>query len=591
MNRLKHAILLSALTLACASGFGQSNVVYVWRNLAGEPGGSGNADGPGAVARFNAPDGVATDAAANVYVADYTNNTIRKISSAGRVTTLAGIPGQSGANDGPGVGALFNGPSGLRVDNAGNIYVADFGNDTIRKVTSAGVVSTLAGSAGFAGASNGVGTNALFNGPVAVALDAATNIYVADYGNNTIRKVTSTGVVTTLAGSAGQAGTNNGTGTNALFYYPCDVAVDAATNLYVPDLGNETIRKITSAGVVTTLAGVPGVSGTNNGADAVALFNTPISVALDSATNLYVADYDNNMIRKVSAAGMVTTLAGSVPQPGSADGAGTLAQFNNPSSVAVDAAANVYVADEHNHTIRLVTPAGVVSTLAGTVGQSGFKNGTGTNTLFYYPTGVAVDAATNVYVADSENNTIRKITPAGLVTTFAGSPGNSGTNDGPCTNALFYVPVGVAVDRLGNLYVADEFNYTIRKVTSNGVVTTIGGTPGVIGGADGIGAAAAFAGPTGVAVDGSGRVYVADFENNRISIGTPPPTVGVRLAGANLVVSWPSPFPEFALQQNASPANPGGWQTLSYGTNDDGTNRSVTFPSPSGKLFFRLIGT
>ena len=205
------------------------------RVLAGVPGGVGSVDGTGAAARFDAPWGVAVDGAGNVYVADTANRTIRKVTTAGEVTTLAGSPGQSGSADGTGAAARFYEPAGVAVDGVGNVYVADYGNSTIRKVTAAGVVTTMAGSPGQWGSADGTGAAASFGEPEGVAVDGAGNVYVADLDNNTIRKVTAAGVVTTLAGSPGQWGSAGGTGTAARFYYPQGVAVDSDGNVYVAD--------------------------------------------------------------------------------------------------------------------------------------------------------------------------------------------------------------------------------------------------------------------------------------------------------------------------------------------------------------------
>jgi sugar lactone lactonase YvrE len=311
--------------------------------------------------------------------------------------------------------------------------------------------STLAGSAGSYGSTNGTGSAAQFNAPFAVAVDSAGNVYVADTANDTIRKVTPAGAVSTLAGKAGSSGSKDATGSAARFYNPSGVAVDGAGNVYVADTLNSTIRKVTPAGVVSTLAGKAGVTGTNNGSGGAARFYYPYGVAVDRATNVYVADTYNLTIRKVTPAGVVSTLVG------------TDARLFSPCGVAVDSATNVYVADYGNHIIRKVTPAGVVSTLAGLAGSSGSADGTGTAARFFYPSSVAVDSATNVYVADADNYTIRKVTPAGMVTTLAGQPGLSGTNDGTGSAAQFYLPSGVAVDGSGNVYVADQYNDTIRK--------------------------------------------------------------------------------------------------------------------------------
>jgi sugar lactone lactonase YvrE len=510
--------VLSLLFTGCAlSGAittqAQSNYEpYSFTTLAGL--GPGSADGTGSAARFNTPAGVAVDSAGNVYVADEVNSTVRKITSAGVVSTLAGLPGNRGSADGTGSAARLDNPFGVAVDSAGNVYVADSGNSTIRKITPAGVVSTLAGSAGVSGSADGTGSAAQFNGPEGVAVDSAGSVYVADSGNSTIRKITPAGVVSTLAGSAGVFGSADGTGSAAQFSFPDGVAVDSAGNVYVADTSNSTIREITPAGVVSTLAGSAGVFGSADGTGIAARFTLPHGVAVDSAGSVYVADTNNNTIRKITPAGVVSTLAGSGTQ-GSADGTGSAAQFSLPEGVAVDSAGNLYVADTSNDTIRKITSAGGVSTLAG-LGGFGSADGTGSVARFKDPQGVAVDSGGNVYVADSSNHTIRKITPAGIVSTLAGSAGVSGSAEGTGSAARFNDPFGVAVDSAGNVYVADTSNYTIRKITPAGVVSTLAGSAGSPGSADGTGSAARFDLPEGVAVDSAGNVYVADSNNSTI---------------------------------------------------------------------------
>jgi len=324
-------------------------------------------------------------------------------SNAWMVTTLAGS-GTAGSADGTGTAAQFSGPRGVAVDSSGNVYVGDTLNSRIRKITPEGVVSTLAGStSGFADAT---GTAAKFDRPQGVAVDSSGNVYVADYSNNRIRKITSAGVVTTLAGDRAE-GDANGTGTAARFHGPSGVAVDSSGNVYVADRSNHRIRKITPAGEeVTTLAGTatPGHVDTRG---TEAKFNFPERVAVDSSGNVYVADTNNHRIRKITPAGVATTLAGSTR--GFADGAGTKAWFDEPIGVAVDSSGNVYVADSYNHRIRKITPADrVVSTIAGS-GTADSADGTGTAAKFHSPIGVAVDSSGNVYVADSNNHRIRKI--------------------------------------------------------------------------------------------------------------------------------------------------------------------------------------
>jgi streptogramin lyase len=484
--------------------------------LAGTAGVGGSADGTGAAARFSTPYGVAVDGSGNVYVADTNNSTIRKITPAGVVSTLAGNAGAWGSADGTGAGARFNYPQGVAVDGSGNVYVADSNNYTIRKITPTGVVTTLAGTAGAYGSADGAGAAARFINPFGVAVDGSGTVYVADTGNLTIRKITPAGVVTTLAGSAGASGTADGTGVAARFYQPFGVAVDGSGNVYVADTSNFTIRKITPAGVVTTFAGAAGSNGSADGTGAAARFWNPRGVAVDGSGNIFVADTNNSIIRKITPAGVVTTPAGTASTRGSADGTGAAARFNTPWGVAVDGSGTVYVADSVNSTIRKITPAGVVTTLAGTANQGGSVDGTGAAARFSIPNGVAVDGSGNVFVADTGNFTIRKITPVGAVATLAGTVGVGGSADGTGAAARFFFPYGIAVDGSGGVYVADTYNHTIRKITPAGVVTTLAGTAGASGSADGTGAAARFNNPYGIAVDGSGNVYVADTYNHTI---------------------------------------------------------------------------
>ena len=329
---------------------------------------------------------------------------------------------------------------------------------------------TLAGTAGASGSTDATGSAASFNRPWGVAVDTAGNVFVADQINNTIRKVTSAGVVTTLAGTALSSGSTNATGSAARFNQPTGVAVDTAGNVFVADSNNHTIRKVTSAGVVTTLAGTALSSGSTNATGSAARFNQPTGVAVDTAGNVFVADSNNHTIRKVTSAGVVTTLAGTAGSFGSTDATGSAARFNYPYGVSVDTAGNVFVADYSNHTIRKVTSAGVVTTLAGTAGYIGSTDATGSAARFYQPRTVAVDTAGNVLVCDGYS-TIRKVTSAGLVTTEAGSPGSTGSNNGLGSAARFYNPHGVAVDTAGNVFVADYLNHTIRNSVSSAPAT------------------------------------------------------------------------------------------------------------------------
>ncbi len=326
-------------------------------------------------------------------------------------------------------------------------------------------ISTLAGAALTYGSVNATGSAARFDYPAGIAADNGGNVYIADTDNNTIRKiVVSTAAVTTLAGSAGSPGAIDATGNAARFDNPSGVAVNSSGNIYVADTMNHTLRRVTAAGAVSTLAGQAGVSGSANGTGTAALFFGLQGLAIDSGGNLYVADTNNHVIRKVvSSTGAVTTVAGLAGNSGSADGLGSQARFSYPSGVAVDGAGNLYVADTENHTIRQILPSGMVNTVAGLAGYSGCADGTGSAARFDSPSDLAVDSSGSVYVADTDNFTVRKVVPStGAVTTLAGLAGTSGSADGAGSAVRFFHPAGIAVDSSHNLYVADTDNHTIR---------------------------------------------------------------------------------------------------------------------------------
>jgi sugar lactone lactonase YvrE len=319
---------------------------------------------------------------------------------------------------------------------------------------------------------------------------------------------------TTFAGTVGVVGSTNGTGSAAEFSSPSGIVVDAADNLFVADTGNHTIRKITPAGVVSTFAGLAGVSGSANGTGSAARFNSPFGLTLDASGNIFVADSDNNTIRKITPGKVVTTVAGLAGVTGSADGVGASARFNGPRAVAVDNSGNIF-----NDTIRKITPAGSVSTFAGLAGTPGSSNGTGSAARFNEPRGIAVDTAGKVYVADSVNDTIRVITPDALVSTLAGLAGANGSADATGSAARFFGPVGLTVGDTGNVFVADTVNDTIRKITPAGVVTTLGGLPVISGSSDGAGQNARFASPQGIALNSEDKIFVSDTGNNTIRVG------------------------------------------------------------------------
>lgn len=316
--------------------------------------------------------------------------------------------------------------------------------------------------------------------------------------------------ISTIAG-LGKTGNKDGNKTEASFYKPLAIAVDVKGNKYVVDYDNLKIRKITVDGKVSTIAGSGNV-GSKDGIGKDSSFKYPQGIAVDVSGNIIVADTWNNKIRKISPLGIVSTFAGSGLE-GSIDGKGTQATFNNPTGVCLDSSGNVYVADSFNHKIRKITPSGIVSTIAGT-GIKGNIDGKYDIACFNNPSGIAIDANRNLFVTDSQNNKIRKITQNGDVTTLAGS-GNESYEDGKGVNASFNFPFGIAVDGKGNLYVCDVYNHKIRKIANDGMVTTIAGNS-ISGNVDGNENVASFNLPYGIDIDTDGNIYIADSYNHKI---------------------------------------------------------------------------
>lgn len=634
--------------------------------LAGNTGGKGNLDGFAKQARFTFPSDIAIDRQGNFYIADggddvsspQSNNTIRKISKDGQVTTLAGLAGAFGSSNGQGSIARFNYPKGVAVDLAGNVYVADTGNHIIRKITPKGLVSTYAGSAGESGSVDGKAELARFNFPKDVAVDHAGNVYVADTNNNTIRKITTFGKVSTFAGKTDEYDIIDGEGSLARFKNPVKLVIDLSNNLYVAD-GNF-IRKITSNGVVSTILASknidnntdgsfennsenPAEKNTENKANNVVekiRFDGLSGIAVDKKGNIFVTD-SGTAVRKITPTGEVTTFAGSLlgyyHSIGSNDGVGTDAKFSQPKGMAIDNAGTLYLADSGNHTIRQITPSSKVSTLAGqavtgtwidavadearfndpkniTVDDKGnvfvavdfgalrkispsgivstlddgnwdhlnlagavakryrsfnqikgmatdsegdlyvsnvmqskssgggsysplpaflkkkkfdsiikitpsgrVKTLVGKSAKLNFPSGIIVGQDRSLFVAASYDQTILKINPRTLfsakVTVFAGEKGQKGSRNGVGSRAQFNRPTGIAMDSHGNLFVADYYNNTIRKITPSGLVTTFAGKSGQAGSENGLGKAASFDGPLSITCDGNNNLYVVDYNN------------------------------------------------------------------------------
>jgi streptogramin lyase len=479
-------------------------------------GGPGYVDGPGAKAQFGYPWAVAVDSTGIAAVVEWRDGTIRRVGLDGAVSTIAGAYRDitTPFADGNGAAARFWYARGAAFDGNGNLYIVDTGNRRVRKVTPSGDVTTLAGN-GVSAMLDGSGSAARFKNPAGIGYSAADgNLYVSD--EHAIRRVTLAGVVTTIAGASGASGSTDGACASARFAAPTGIAADSAGNLYVANTSGHTIRKIAMpACSVSTLAGLPGTSGSADGTATAARFSYPRGVAMDGDGSVLVADSSNAAIRRVTQGGEVTTVAGVLRSPGSSDGTGAAARFGSPYGIAATPDGFVIV-DAVGSTLRTMTTAAVVTTLAGTAAQAGGIDGSGRAARFDHPYGMAIDAADNVYVADWSGQVVRKVTSAGIVTTIAGAYGMAGTVDGPAADARFTSPNGVAVDASGNVYVSESARHTVRKIAANGAVTTLAGLSGTSGTANGTGSEARFNQPYGLAVDSDGNVYVADRGNNAI---------------------------------------------------------------------------
>ena len=649
-------------------------------------------------ARLSYPYGIAVDASGNLFIADYNNNRIRKVDSNGMITTVAGNGSSGYSGDG---GAATNAslyyPSGVAVDASGNLFIADRNNNRIRKVDLNGIITTVTGngSPGYSGDGD-MATNASLHYPSGVAMDASSNLFIADYGNYVIRKADPNGIITTVAGNGNQGYSGDGgMATNASLTRLFGIAVDASSNLFIADFYNNRIRKVDPTGMITTVAGNGsyGYSGDGGAATNASLYY-PAGVAVDASGNLFIADTGNSRLRNVNPNGIITTVAGNGSRGYSGDGgAATNASLYYPDGVAVDASANLFIADTGNNRIRRVMsffshptltlnnvtpnnagnynviitgpygsvtssivtltvvyivsqpqslivtngslasfsvsvsgpqpldcqwqqngtnltdggnisgsattnlllsstttndagnytviitcpyaygsitskvanlavmlpptittqqinqtvmaggtatfsvavsgtgpftyqwqlngtnlPNGIITTVAGN-GSSGYSGdgGAATNASLYYSAGVAVDAFGNLFMADTENNRVRKVDPTGMITTVAGNGSHAYSGDGGmATNASLSYPKSAAVDASGNLFIADYDNSRIRKVNPNGMITTVAGGGPNSPGDGGAATNASLSNPNGVAVDAFGNLFIADTYNSRI---------------------------------------------------------------------------
>lgn len=471
---------------------------------------------PGTSANLLAVGPVAVDASGNLFFVGASDAVLRQDAKTGILTLVAGtgIPGFNGDNI-LATAAQLNNPGAVAVDTAGNLYIADYRNHRVRKVSN-GVITTVAGNGAWGpSGDNGPAVSAQLAYPVGVALDSVGNLYILEL--NDVRKV-SGGVITTVAGGGlscnteGSTPGDNGPATGATLCYPDGIAVDSSGDLYIADTEDHRIRKV-SSGVITTVAGngTPGYSGDDGPAASAQLFD-PESVSLDAAGNLYIADNWNNCIRKVSR-GVITTIAGTSYGGYNGDGQARNAQLSHPSGATVDSAGNLYISDAGNGRIRKVTN-GLIATVAG--GGPFLNSGAALDAALNFPYGVAVDPRGDVYISDSGNNIIRRVS-GGVIATVAGNGTTIDTGDnGPATSAGLADPLGVAVDSAGDFFVAEGFNRRVRKI-SGGIITTVAGNGSNADlGDNGPATSAGLNYPMGVAVDSTGNLYIADLYDNRI---------------------------------------------------------------------------
>jgi len=580
--------------------------------------GFANGNGAGTVAsasasttfpKFSSPSGICIDfAKQNLYVADTNNNRIRKIViSTKEVSTVAG-GSTVGSTNGYGTTALFSGPKGITINSSGTLYVADTGNDIIREITPAGFVTTLAGKAGLSSwtliFANGTGDTARFNEPVGICVDSNENLYVGDLKHNRIRKITPDGNVSTFSGTSSSSAQDTTATTTATFKNPTKLILDSNRNIFVFDSGNNKIRKITGGdigGPSTTPPAPPTFTGRVDTFAGNATFNQPSGGVFDFTGNMYVADTLNHTIRRITPAGVVTTIAGtgsptSIPTTGTIaftlgdNTTGTSATFNRPTHVVIDSTGtNLYVTDSGNHKIRRIAISTFsVSTVAGgsrtSVSSStifGASNGTdGATAKFNNPNGLVVDSAGNLYVADTGNHLIRKITFSGTAVSVSIVAGTGVATaipttgvvpytfgDGTGTAATFNMPTDIIFDSTGTiLYVVDSGNDKIRRilVSTFAVSTIAGGRGGTSGATDGAGAMATFNNPTGIIMDSAGNLYVADSNNHKIR---------------RIVIGGTPAQPTYTVSTMA-----GSGSATAAGTTGDGTGTAVTFNTPKRLL-------
>jgi cysteine-rich repeat protein len=480
--------------------------------------------GPATRATLRRPEGVAVDAAGRVFIADTENHRIRRIDVDGTIRTIAGTGTAGWSGDGSqAITAALNGPLGIALDAAGRVFIADTRNHRVRRVDVDGTISTIAGTGigGFSG-DGGPATNAALQQPNDVAVDRAGRVFVTDHLNNVVRRIDLDGTIGSIAGRAVFGfGGDGGPATSAMLAFPRGIAVDTMGRLFVADVYNQRVRRIDIDGTIGTIAGtgLAGFSGAGGPASSAVLF-APKGVAVDDVGRVVISDTVNSLIRRIEADDTIATIAGTGVDGATGDGGpASAASVSFPADVATDAFGRIFVVDYFNHRIRRIDADGTISTVAGT-GSNGFfgDGGPAVSAALSFAEGVAVDGDGVVFIADTNNHRVRRVDADGTITTIAGTGASGFSGDrGPATRAALSSPKGVAIDTAGRVIIADTFNHRVRRVEVDGTITTIAGT-GIAGffGDGGLATRAGLSSPGGLAVDPSGRIFIADTDHQRI---------------------------------------------------------------------------